>query len=160
MKASAAPVESFGEELDLNAAETLLVTRWPVRERLAEPRLFATKDWDERVQHPACATYRFAPLFTQETRAIIRAHVSNAPPRVARPGAVIDWEPLKSGCLFEPPASDKAAPQWKRRVGLAIRVRQWADHRAGRPLHQHATRPACRAGRAPTRALPGCPARP
>lgn len=117
----------FGEDLDLDLAETLLCTRWDDRQRAAEPALFATKDWDERVRHPVISTYYFCHLFVTETRLIIRAHVDNTPARVGVNGRVIDWNPIKSGDPLEPPNGERAIKTWRRKLGSLIRARQWAD---------------------------------
>lgn len=96
--------------------------------------MFATKDWDERVRHPVISTYYFCHLFTTETRAIIRAHVDDSPPKIASNGRVIDWEPIKAGDVFDPPSSAQAMTRWKRKLGSVIRARQWADQH-GVPYH-------------------------
>ena len=119
-----------GKDLDLDACEALLHTRWPPKEMRAEAALFQSKFWDYRHLHPVHATYLFAHIFTVETRAIIRAHIDNTPPRTLPSGHVLDWYPLGSGDVFEPAGGKLQS--WQRKVKALIRARQFAD-RYGMP---------------------------
>jgi hypothetical protein len=116
-----------GRELDRDALEMLLWTRWPDKERKREPKLFQTKWWDYRLLHPAASTYLFAHLYTEETRRVIREHINDAAAVITASGSVRDWYPIKAGDIFEPPASERQADYWKRKIGGLIRSRQAAD---------------------------------
>ena len=120
-------VEFYGRDLDIDTAETLLFTRWKDADRKRELSLFASKDWDERAEHPVISTYHFCHIFTEEVRLLIRAHVDNTPARVTRSGKIIDWFPIKSGDPLDPPDSDIQTVKWRRKLNSIIRARQWAD---------------------------------
>lgn len=110
-----------GHDLDLAGCEALLHTRWERKERLAESGLMQAKWFDYRVMHPAACTYLFGHMLTQQTRAIIRAHLNNAPAIGNK-----DWHPIKSGDIFEPPTGPRLA-YWQRKIKGLIRARQAAD---------------------------------
>jgi hypothetical protein len=116
-----------GKSLDRDACEALLFDRWPERERRREPELMGTKWWDVRLLHPVQATYWFAHLLTFEVRRIIREHLDDRAPSLSASGRVLDWHPIKSGDVFEPPLDERRRPYWKRKIIGLIRARQAAD---------------------------------
>ena len=119
--------EYFGFNLSTDEYEVILHSRWDDKQVKEELKLFSRKWWDYRHQHPVNSTYLFAHIFTRETRAIIRKHIDNTPPKVTAKGTVIDWHPLKSGDVFDPPSDVNKLKGWKRKTKSLIKARQTAD---------------------------------
>lgn len=119
------PTEFHGYDLDTDQCELLANSRWPVKLLRAEPSLYGLKWWDYRAEHFVISTYRFAHIFTQEVRGVIRAHLDPRPPKVTASGRVLDWEPIKAGDILEPPAGKTT--YWSRKITGLIKARQFAD---------------------------------
>lgn len=122
-------VDFYGRDTDPVEADAILATRWGVKERALEASLCRRTWFDYRHLHPVNRTYLFAHLFTAETRTIIRKNIDDAPPRIVG-GVVRDWEPIKAGDVFDPPAAANRLLYWKRKITSLIRARQAADHYA------------------------------
>ena len=116
----------IGSDLDGEACEVLMNTRWPSKFALGEADLFGSKWWDYRFEHPVISTYRFAHVFGEKTREFIRKHIDDTPPRLSASGKLVQWEPIKSGDIFEPPATSRQA-YWKQKISATIKARHFAD---------------------------------
>jgi hypothetical protein len=117
----------IGCDLSEDDYEITMATKWDkslVREELG---LFSRKSFDYRHLHPVQATYYFAHVFVEQTRSIIRKHIDNTPPKVLNSGKTKDWNPLKTGDVFEPPSDPKKAKSWKSKTKSLIKARQTAD---------------------------------
>jgi len=123
------PTEFFGQHLDADSCEILFNTRWVTSSAKVEPKLLGKKWFDYRAEHPVISTYRFGHIFTAEVRRMIRLHLDPTPPVIGPGGQVRDWNPIKAGDFFEPPASkdQRKLAYWKRKIGSLVRARQAAD---------------------------------
>ena len=116
----------LGQDMPQDESDRLVRLHWPEKDQEKELRLFQSKWWDHRHLSVCEATYLFCHLFTVETRSIIRAHIDDRPPRLAKNGKLVDWSPLGNDPI-KPPKDEKAQKRWRIKLNGIIRARQWAD---------------------------------
>lgn len=107
---------------------------WSAKAAKAEVEILRNREgWFDNLHlSPVERVEQFAWSFTLQTRVIIRAYLNDAPAMTMVNGTVRDWNPIKSGDIFEENrwADQRQLERHARKITALIRARQWCDQMA------------------------------
>lgn len=106
-------------------------TFWGKTEKKAELKLLKEREGWFSILHlpPSERTRQFADIFTKTTREIIRRYLDERGPVELGNGAVKDWNPIKSGDIFDITGmSEEGEKKYLAKMKALIRARQFCDN--------------------------------